>query len=61
VSGQGAADRLDRVLFIQPSVEYSPQENLRLGVFHRFADSDSNQRGFGYRNHQTGVTLQYDF
>jgi hypothetical protein len=61
VSGQGPADRVDRVLFVQPSVEYSPRENLRLGVFHRFADSDSNQSGFGYRNHQTGVTLQYDF
>jgi hypothetical protein len=61
VSGSGAADRVDRTLFLQPSIEFAPRENLRLGIFYRFADNDSNEQGFGYGNQQTGVNLEYDF
>lgn len=61
VSGSGPAERVDRILFIQPALEYAAGDSLRIGLFHRFSDNSSSGDGFGYENHQTGVRLDYNF
>jgi hypothetical protein len=61
VSGGGPAERVDRILFIQPALEYAVGDSLRIGLFHRFSDNSSNDDDFGYKNHQTGVRLDYNF
>lgn len=61
VSGGGPADRVDRILFIQPALEYAAGDSFRIGLFHRFSDNSSNGDGFGYENHQTGVRMEYNF
>lgn len=61
VSGAGASGRVDKIHFLRPSLEYRFTDHFQMGVFYRYARSRSNQPGFGYESHSTGVQLGYEF
>jgi hypothetical protein len=61
VSGGGPTDRVDRILFIQPALEYTLSDTFRIGLFHRFSENSSSDDGFGYEDQQTGVRMEYNF
>lgn len=61
VSGPGFAGRKDKIFFVRPSVEYEVNDRFSTAFYYQFAQDKSNQRGFGYTNHQVGVSAAYDF
>lgn len=61
VSGTGPARRKDKIFYIQPSLDYQLSEQLRFGVFYRYARNDSSGPAFGYKQNQVGVDMTYDF
>ncbi len=61
VSGSGAANRRDRIVFIQPSVRYQMTEDSQVEWFYRYEKNQSNQSGFGYDNHLIGIQFGYQF
>ena len=61
VSGTGLAGRKDEIYFIRPSLEYEVNDRFSTAFYYQFAKDKSNQGGFGYTNHQVGVTAAYDF
>lgn len=61
VSGAGASGREDTIHFLRPSLEYRFTDHFQMGLFYRYSRSRSNQPGFGYESHSTGVQLGYEF
>jgi len=61
VSGAGAANRHDRILFIRPSVRYQVTADAQVEWFYRYERNQSNQSGFGYDNHIIGLQFGYQF
>lgn len=61
VSGTGAANRKDQIIFIRPSLRYQMTDDLGVEWFYRYEHNDSNQNGFGYENNSVGVQLGYKF
>lgn len=61
VSGTGAANRRDRIVFIRPSVRYQITDDSEVEWFYRYEKNQSNQSGFGYDNHIIGIQFGYQF
>ncbi len=61
VSGPGTAGRKDEIYFVRPSVEYEVNDRFRTSYYYQFSKDQSNLAGFGYTNHQVGVSAAYDF
>jgi hypothetical protein len=61
VSGVGAAGREDRIYFIKPSLEYQFTDQVRGGIFYRYAKNRSNESSFGYDDNTAGAQIGYEF
>lgn len=61
VSGSGQADRSDRILFLGSTLNYSINDDLRIGIFYRHSRNNSNRGDFDYSGHQSGINLEYQF
>jgi hypothetical protein len=61
VSGPGTAGRKDEIYFVRPSVGYEVNDRFRTSFYYQFSKDKSNLAGFGYTNHEVGVSAAYDF
>ncbi len=61
VSGAGISGREDKIHFVRPSLDYRFTDHFSMSLFYRYSKNRSNQAGFGYDNHSTGIQLGYEF
>jgi hypothetical protein len=60
-TGAVASGREDTILFFRPSISYAFSEDSVLAFLYQYSENDSTEPGFGYRNHQLGVSVTHQF